>query len=149
MAIAQNTNKRQQGPVQTPGRVRVTVYLDETLAEWGKHQEGGLSQLIRNLLSAKKDMPSSSSAIVEQVGNYPIALRENYQTLIAKKLQNGLSAEEQYLLEDIRVQINAIDRASPTWQYGERAAQSIDAEIMALRREIEALGSAKNTTTGE
>jgi hypothetical protein len=136
MATTQSTTQegKKHGPLPTPGRVRVTLYLDETVAEWGKQQEGGLSELVRNLLAHQKE-----SIAIEQAGDYPILLRENYQTLITKKLQIGLTKEEDRELESIRQQINAIDRTTKTWQYGEQAAQQINNQLESLRQEIEAL----------
>jgi hypothetical protein len=125
-------NPRRSGPVPTPGRVRVTLYLDEALAEWGKQQDGGLSELVRNLLVAEKD-----HKIAEQIDYYPVELRANYQKLIRKKLDIGLTEKEENTLEDIRAQINAIDRTTPMQQHREKAMAVIEKEIADLRREIE------------
>ena len=42
--------RKKPGPVAGPPRVRYMVLLDEEPAEWGKHQAGGLSELVRRLL---------------------------------------------------------------------------------------------------
>ncbi|WP_395090298.1 hypothetical protein [Armatimonas sp.] len=46
--------RRPPGPAPIPGRVRTTVYLDELLAEWGKQQPGGLSEVVRRLLKQEQ-----------------------------------------------------------------------------------------------
>lgn len=127
------TVHRKRGPVPKPGRVRVTLYLDSTLADWGKRQKGGLSDLVRNLLveAQRRDSPTQD--------RYPADLRIAYQRLINRKLESGLSAAEEEALAAIRQRINAIDRASPEWQIAEQAASAIDQELQALRAEIEAL----------
>lgn len=45
---------KRPGPVPVAGRVRTTIYLDESLSEWGKHQPGGLSELMRRLLEQER-----------------------------------------------------------------------------------------------
>jgi hypothetical protein len=44
--------RKKPGPVPGPPTRKYNVLLDEALAEWGKHQPGGLSELLRRLLSA-------------------------------------------------------------------------------------------------
>ena len=46
--------EKRRGPVPVAGRVRTTIYLDEALADWGKHQPGGLSELMRRLLEQER-----------------------------------------------------------------------------------------------
>ncbi len=42
--------RRRPGPVPDMNTVRTTVVLDRELADWGKNQPGGLSDLLRRLL---------------------------------------------------------------------------------------------------
>lgn len=42
--------RRKPGPVPNMNTVRTTVVLDRDLADWGKNQPGGLSDLLRRLL---------------------------------------------------------------------------------------------------
>jgi hypothetical protein len=115
----------------TPGRVRVTVYLDADMAEWGKHQAGGLSSLMRRLLADahRQEAPAAD--------RYPPQLRADYQRLIDRKLASGLTADEEQELSAIRARINALDRASPEWMRREQAAAAIVQEFAELRRAIE------------
>lgn len=122
------------------GRVPVTLYLDETLAKWGELQEGGLSGLVQNLLlEAQQRAPATElhSRVIED--RYSKELRETYQSLIDRKLESGLTPEEEIELAETRAEINRIDQASPQWQVYEQAASVIDRELADLRREIEAL----------
>lgn len=131
------TQRRKPGPVPTPGRVRVTVYLDETLADWGKRQEGGLSDLMRRLLSEAQWREEGTPA--GRSDPYPPELRAAYRRLIDRKLAAGLTAPEEAELEQVRARINAADRSSAAWRERELAADAIDAELAELRREIEAM----------
>ncbi len=46
---------RRKGPVPGPPTVAVTVRLEYEQAEWGKRQQGGLSELLRRLLREAKE----------------------------------------------------------------------------------------------
>lgn len=127
------TLRQKRGPKAQPGRVRVTVYLDAPLAEWGKQQAGGLSDLLRRLL----DQAQSEQG--QHTDHYPPALREAYQHLIQKKLGEGLSAIEEQQLARVRDQINQRDRGTLRQQQLERAATVLDEELRELRQELEAL----------
>ena len=51
--------KRKPGPVSGAPSIRTTVVLETELADWGKNQPGGLSNLLRQLLrEAKKKEPA-------------------------------------------------------------------------------------------
>ena len=112
-------------------RVRVTVYLDEPLANWGKQQEGGLSELLRRLLVDARQEQSQTP------GHYPQELMAPYKRLIDKKLAQGLTPAEEQELAQVCEGINAYDRASPAWQRAEKTAAAIDQEFAELRRFIE------------
>ena len=47
--------RRKPGPVPNPARRRTTVMLEDELAEWGKRQPGGLSELLRRLLMEERE----------------------------------------------------------------------------------------------
>lgn len=47
--------KRKPGPVPGPKTERYQVLLEPELAEWGKQQPGGLSELIRRLLREARE----------------------------------------------------------------------------------------------
>lgn len=115
-------------------RVRVTVYLDEPLANWGKQQEGGLSELLRRLLVDARQEQSQVS------GHYPQELMTPYKRLIDKKLAQGLTATEEQELAQVCESINTYDRASPAWQRAEKTAAAIDQEFAQLRSFIEDTG---------
>lgn len=46
--------RRKPGPLAGPPTRKVNILLEEGLAEWGKRQPGGLSELIRRLLKAER-----------------------------------------------------------------------------------------------
>jgi hypothetical protein len=51
METKQETKPRKKpGRVATEGRGRYNVMLDDDLAEWAKHQPGGMSETLRRLL---------------------------------------------------------------------------------------------------
>lgn len=54
--------KRRSGPVPGPPTVKCTVLLPPDLADWGKHQPGGLSDLMRRLLSAERVREESGAS---------------------------------------------------------------------------------------
>lgn len=43
------------GPVPGPPTEKATLLLDPKLKEWGKHQAGGLSELVRRLMQDEHD----------------------------------------------------------------------------------------------
>ena len=50
-------NRSRPGPVPGPETKKCALLIDPDLVEWGKHQPGGLSNLVRHLLrQAKQDM---------------------------------------------------------------------------------------------
>ena len=116
---------------QARDRVRVTVYLDEALASWGKQQEGGLSELLRRLLLEARQEQGASPE------HYPAELMAPYTTLVDKKLAQGLTPEEERELVAVRERMNAYDRSLPTWERTEAIAAAIDNELADLRRLIE------------
>ena len=116
---------------QARDRVRVTVYLDEPLASWGKQQEGGLSELLRRLLLDAREEQSHPPS------HYPADLMTPYKRLIDKKLAQGLVAEEERELAQIRERMNAFDRSLPSWKRSEAISGAIDQEFADLRRLIE------------
>ncbi|MGC4043644.1 MAG: hypothetical protein QM758_07540 [Armatimonas sp.] len=116
---------------RSPKRVRVTVYLDEVLTEWGKRQEGGLSELLRRLLGEAKQEQEQTP------DRYPPELRGEYRRLIDKKLAIGLSADEEQELARVKQRVNEIDRASLGWKQMEAGAAAVDQELADLRRFIE------------
>ena len=129
-AGATTTRKKATGR-QARERVRVTVYLDEPLANWGKQQEGGLSELLRRLLVDARQEQS------QLPGRYPPELMTPYKRLTDKKLAQGLTASEEQELAQVKEGINAFDRASPAWQMAQKTAAAIDQEFADLRRFIE------------
>lgn len=111
--------------------MRVTVYLDEPLASWGKQQEGGLSELLRRLLTeAQQELGTSPQ-------HYPAELMTPYKKLIDKKLAQGLTPEEERGLSGIRERMNAFDRSLPSYERSEAIAAAIDQELADLRQLIE------------
>jgi hypothetical protein len=140
--------RRRPGPVAKPGRVRVTLYLDGPLAEWGKHREGGLSDLVRRLLAEERSRIAegggAAAAATEPTAAagadpYPAELRAEYRRLVDRRLRSGLSPDEERELEAVRARINALDRVGAAWRERESAAGTVDRELADLRREIEAL----------
>jgi hypothetical protein len=73
---------------------------------------------------------------------YPQTLREEYETLIHKKLRRAMTPEEAVRLEAVRVEINRLDRQSGSWSAWERRAAGVEREVAALRQELEALPDA-------
>lgn len=47
--------RRKPGPVPGPPTRKYNLLLDEELGEWGKQQPGGLSELVRQLLTEEKN----------------------------------------------------------------------------------------------
>lgn len=47
--------RRKPGPVPGPPTRKYNLLLDEELGEWGKQQPGGLSELVRHLLTEEKN----------------------------------------------------------------------------------------------
>ena len=47
--------RRRPGPVPGPPTRKYNILLDEELAEWGKQQPGGLSELLRRLLKEERE----------------------------------------------------------------------------------------------
>jgi hypothetical protein len=116
---------------QARDRVRVTVYLDEPLANWGKQQEGGLSELLRRLLVDARQEQSQTPS------HYPPELMAPYKRLIDKKLAQGLTHEEEQELTQVRERMGAFDRALPSWERSEAIAAAIDQEFADIRALIE------------
>ena len=131
MPQTQTRPPRTSGPSPAPGRVRVTVYLDEALAEWGKQQEGGLSDLLRRLLGEAQQEQTLAP------DRYPPELRAQYRQLIDKKLDRGLSAQEEQELAQVKGRINEVDHRSPGEKRIEAAARAVDQELADIRRFIE------------
>jgi hypothetical protein len=50
--------RRKPGPVPGPPTRKYNLLLDEELGEWGKQQPGGLSELVRQLLTEEKNRRS-------------------------------------------------------------------------------------------
>lgn len=125
--------QKQRGPVARAGRARVTVYLDESLAEWGKRQEGGLSDLLRRLLAEAHEQKASAPAFL--AGD----VLARYHALADRKLSAGLTASEEIEWNRLRDEINAADRESPLAREQERTARFVDEEFARLRERIEAL----------
>ena len=46
--------RRKPGPVPGPPTRKVNILLEEELAEWGKQQPGGLSEMVRRLLQTER-----------------------------------------------------------------------------------------------
>lgn len=116
---------------QARGRVRVTVYLDEPLASWGKQQAGGLSELLRRLLVDARQEQS------QMPSHYPPELMAPYKRLIDKKLAQGLTHEEELELAQVRERMGAFDRSLPSWERSEAIAAAIDQEFADIRALIE------------
>ena len=116
---------------QARDRVRVTVYLDESLAVWGKQQEGGLSDLLRNLLQEAQQEQARTQ------DHYPPELMTSYRQLINKKLAQGLPPEEERELAQVRERMGDYDRSLPSWQRNQAVAGAIDRELAELRSLIE------------
>jgi hypothetical protein len=51
----EQTERRRPGPVPGPPTRKYNILLPEELAEWGKQQPGGLSELLRRLLKAERE----------------------------------------------------------------------------------------------
>lgn len=54
METSKETARRRPGPVPGPTTRKYNVLIEEELADWGKQQPGGLSELIRRLLKAER-----------------------------------------------------------------------------------------------
>jgi hypothetical protein len=124
--------------VAAADRVRVTLYLDEPLAEWGKSQGSGLSDLVRRLLADARTQQEGGADAVAGIDPYPVELRADYRRLIDRKLHSGLTREEESELAEVRAQINAFDRVADAWRR-RQAAAAVDRELTDLRAAIEAL----------
>jgi hypothetical protein len=46
--------RRKPGPVPGPANAKVTILLEPEIRDWGMHQPGGLSDLVRRLLREEK-----------------------------------------------------------------------------------------------
>lgn len=46
--------KKKTGPVPGPATVRTNILIEPDLLEWGKHQPGGFSELVRRLVAEAK-----------------------------------------------------------------------------------------------
>ncbi len=55
METKERPERRKPGPVPGPSTKKYNVLIEEALAEWGKRQPGGLSELLRRLLKKAKD----------------------------------------------------------------------------------------------
>ncbi|RYZ83032.1 MAG: hypothetical protein EOP06_20670 [Proteobacteria bacterium] len=53
--------KRKPGPVPGPERRQYTILIEEELGDWGKKQDGGLSDMIRRLLKEAKEKSDAST----------------------------------------------------------------------------------------
>ncbi len=54
MKANEETTRKRPGPLPGPITRKYNVLIEEELAEWGKQQPGGLSELIRELLKAER-----------------------------------------------------------------------------------------------
>jgi hypothetical protein len=54
MEASEKKDNRKPGPVPGPPTRKCNVLIEEELADWGKQQPGGLSELIRRLLKAER-----------------------------------------------------------------------------------------------
>ena len=54
METEETPERRKPGPVPGPPTKKYNVLIEEALAEWGKRQPGGLSELLRRLLKKAK-----------------------------------------------------------------------------------------------
>lgn len=113
-------------------RVRVTVYLDEPLASWGKQQEGGLSELLRRLLEDAWDEQGRAP------GAYPPELIARYHELVDKKLANGLTLDDELALASVCEEIDAWERSSPGRRQRDAAVAALDRELAELRSLLQA-----------
>ena len=109
-------------------KVRVTF-----LAETRDVEEN--AQHVATLSTAGEGLP-----VVE--GRYPSSLREEYAALIHKTLHRTITPAEANRLEAVRAEINRIDSQSESWQAWEQRAAAMDAELAALKRQLEALPEA-------
>ena len=64
METRKERTRRKPGPVPGPPTKKYNLLLEETLAEWGKRQPGGLSQLLRRLLKEERDRQKTLTARV-------------------------------------------------------------------------------------
>ncbi len=55
MNTKQKTERRKPGPIPGPPTKKYNIMIEEELAEWGKRQAGGLSELVRRLLREEKN----------------------------------------------------------------------------------------------
>jgi len=54
MDTEQKPPRRKPGPIPGTPTKKYNIMIEEELAEWGKHQAGGLSELVRRLLREAK-----------------------------------------------------------------------------------------------
>jgi hypothetical protein len=54
MESEQTSERRKTGPVPGPETRKYTILVEAELGDWGKHVPGGLSKLVRRLLSEEK-----------------------------------------------------------------------------------------------
>jgi DNA-directed RNA polymerase specialized sigma24 family protein len=92
---------------------------------WGK------TRLLAALDSLQNPDPAEAGA------RYPEALRNEYRSLVQKKLQKTLSEDEAARLDEVRAEINRRDSEHPSWIAYERRSEEVDREVNALRAELE------------
>lgn len=52
---SEDTGGKRRGPVPGPEKARTNVLIEPDLLEWGKHQPGGFSELVRRLVREAKE----------------------------------------------------------------------------------------------
>lgn len=117
-------------------RVMVT-FFPETVLDAG--QENPASPLRHSSLSGKRESVAASPVMQKR---YSPILREEYKTLILKKMHRTLTATEAARLASVREQINQADRQSESWSAWEHRAEAVEQELADLRQELEALPDA-------
>ncbi len=87
-------------------------------------------------------IPDSGTQVTEP-REYPAELLAEYDVLVDKKLRRTITLKELTRLQELRYQINAIDRQRPGQDVWDIQAQKLRDEIAQLRSEVEALPDAK------
>lgn len=61
MENIETTSRKKPGPVPGPPTRKYNILIEEDLGEWGKQQPGGLSELIRRLLTEERKRKAEAS----------------------------------------------------------------------------------------
>src|SRR5689334_21901434 len=118
--------------MQTALRLQTTVLPGQRIEITAPElPEGGQVELI---ILFSEHLPEGSAT---PPGRYPAWLEAAYNTLIQKKLDRTLTAEESLRLQTVREEISAIDQGYPDIRAMQ--AKKLSEELAQIRAELESL----------